>query len=281
MFAKLLKKELRSTLTTMWVISLAVFGASLVGAVLLRILTNYSYQMRNSDSVLVMLPAVLGIAFGAVILALVVYGVGGSLFILYRFYQNKFTDEGYLTFTLPVNAHQHLLSSWLAITIGNVMIAVTLGISVFCIVMFGTAQQGLWNMDMLNELVNVWPVIFRNFWDAITESAGSVAVWYYLAQLIQLLTSPLISIASIVIGAAVAKKHKILAAIGFNYLINTVSNTAITLITSILAVITNFNKSSESMLEVSFILQPVCYIALAVGAYFLSVHLMSKKLNLP
>ena len=281
MFAKLLKKELRSTLTTMWVISLAVFGASLVGAVLLRILTNYSYQMRNSDSVLVMLPAVLGIAFGAVILALVVYGVGGSLFILYRFYQNKFTDEGYLTFTLPVNAHQHLLSSWLAITIGNVMIAVTLGISVFCIVMFGTAQQGLWNMDMLNELVNVWPVIFRNFWDVITESAGSVAVWYYLAQLMQLLTSPLISIASIVIGAAVAKKHKILAAIGFNYLINTVSNTAITLITSILAVITNFNKSSETMLEVSFILQPVCYIALAVGAYFLSVHLMSKKLNLP
>lgn len=281
MFAKLLKRELRSTLTTMWVMSLAVFGGSIVGAVFLRILTNYSEQMRESDSALVILPSVLGFAFGAIVLALVVYGIGGGLFILYRFYQNKFTDEGYLTFTLPVNAHQHLLSSWVSIMIGNVMIGVTLAISIFCIVVFGTAEQGLWNMDLLREIVNSWPDMIHVLWEELRETAGSVVVWYYLTELIQMLTSPLISITSIVLGASVAKKHKILAAIGFSYLISAVTDLVIPMITSIVAVATHFNDASEAVLEVSMYMQPICYLALAVGAYFLSVRLMSKKLNLP
>ena len=281
MFAKLLKRELRSTLTTMWVMSLGVFGASIVGAVILRILFNYSAQMRDSDSALRMLPTVLGLAFGAVILALVVYGVGGSLFVLYRFYQNKFTDEGYLTFTLPVSAHQHLLSSWVSVMIGYAMIGMTLSVSIFCLFVFGTAEQGLWNWEMAERLVNLFPNILRSVWDELKDTTGPVLIWYYVAETVQLLTSPLITIASIVLGASVAKKHKLLAAIGFNYLISAVTEIVIPLFSIIVALFTNLRKGGIAVVEVSMYLQPVCYLALAVGAYFLSVRMMSRKLNLP
>jgi len=66
MFAKLLKKELRSTLTTMWVISLAVFGASLVGAVLLHIPNQFLHVSISETLAQFIPPALLALLVGAV-----------------------------------------------------------------------------------------------------------------------------------------------------------------------------------------------------------------------
>ena len=87
---------------------------------------------------------------------------------------------------------------------------------------------------------------------------------------------------SITLGAVLAKKHKILAAIGMYYGINIV----VGLVTSILDVIPTLTENStyyESYDYTNTILGITIglHVVLTTAFYFISTGLMKKKLNLP
>ena len=103
MLGKLLKYDIKALWKMMLPLILSALGVSVVGTIALRIMVEMSrssVRMENPFSGLFI--ASLGMIVFVAVMGLIAFGVISTVFILYRYYKNLFTDEGYLTFTLPV-----------------------------------------------------------------------------------------------------------------------------------------------------------------------------------
>lgn len=105
MFAKLLKMEFRSTWNVLGILCLSLVGAGLLGGLAIRYLVGASAPKEWLEILCVLV-------ITAAVLFFVVCGAAALIVQIVRFYRSRFTDEGYLTFTLPVTTHQVLLSSF-------------------------------------------------------------------------------------------------------------------------------------------------------------------------
>lgn len=127
MFAKLLKMEFRSTWNVLGILCLSLVGAGLLGGVAIRYLEGASAPKQ-------WLEVLCTLAITAAVLFFVVCGVAALIVQIVRFYRSRFTDEGYLTFTLPVTTHQVLLSSFLTSAVNLIAVA---AVSVIGLVLMG------------------------------------------------------------------------------------------------------------------------------------------------
>ena len=284
MFSKLLKHEWKANWRLLSILSLAVIIAAVVGTIALRVMVNYGDRLSESNSFLNLLLLPLGLLVFVSFLALVVYAAAVLFVLLFRFYKNKFTDEGYLTFTLPVTNHQIFLSSAVNMLIWSV-ISVVLVILLFVVmILIGTSTSGFINMELIRELRSL-KLILPEMAEAYSEILGDS---YGILTLISILISPVynvvLAMTCITLGAVVAKKHKILAAIGIYYGANTVLgilSSAITTVPSLMFIGNDGLASSDLYFTLTMVAQLVIYAAVIVGGYFLSTKLMKNKLNLP
>ena len=286
MFSKLLKHEWKANAGLMGVLSLAAAGVGILGTIALRVLINYGDRIAESDSVFVLLLFPLVLLVGGAFLSLVVYAAAVSFVLLFRFYKNKFTDEGYLTFTLPVKTHYIFLSSALNMVIWMVISMVLVVLLFSVMILCGTATQGLINQDIINNFDSIEMV-----WKGVSSILGEiVGDGYGIIMLLTLIITPIFSVVlsmtCITLVAVVAKKHKILAAIGISY----GASIVLSIISSVVTSLPSFlllGKPNPGMEDfqvfytISGVLQLVIYVGVIVGGYFLSTSLMKNKLNLP
>lgn len=285
MFAKLLKHEWKANGGLLSILSAGALGAGLLGALVLRLLLYIERQNARQDS-FVWGTMGLSSALTFIIIALVAYAFAVQFVNLFRFYKSKFTDEGYLTFTLPVSAGQLFLSSLVNILFWLVVSALVLLAAASMILFIGAAvplKEHSWEIRVvLESVLGIWEEEtanepgYRLF--AVLQSLSGVVTAVYTVVLLM---------TSIVIGCVLAKKHKILATIGTYY----VTNFAVGIAESILGVaymiVLGISgefydlQSSAMVLNVTLALSMVLRIGLCIGSYFLSVHLMKNKLNLP
>ena len=279
MFGKLLKYEWRASKRLLGLLTLAALGAGVLGTVLVRLMT-VAESVLEEDAVMVVGVSVLVVGIGFLALTLVAYVIATQIWLAVRFYKNKYTDEGYLTFTLPVNSHEIFLSSLVNYILWTVISALTVIAAVLMVFVFGFAEEGLFNTEGMRTL--------QTFLGSIEEFAGEQVALRAVLRVLQVLTglvsAPVIVMTSITLGAVVAKKHKIVAAVGIYYGINMVTSTLTTMVTTAVSVSsvmagTAFDAETYSMgiLVGQLLLQT----GLAVGGYFVSTALMRKKLNLP
>ena len=116
MFAKLLKMEFRSTWNVLGILCLSLGGPGLLGGVAIRYLVG-------EDAPKQWLMILCTLAIVAAVLFFVVCCAAALIVQIVRFYRSRFTDEGYLTFTLPVTTHQILLSSFITSAVNLIAIA--------------------------------------------------------------------------------------------------------------------------------------------------------------
>ena len=74
---------------------------------------------------------VIGLGITTYIILLVLINYITLFAVLYRFYKNLFTDEGYLTLTLPVTPSQHLLAKTISGTFWVVLSYAVITISIY------------------------------------------------------------------------------------------------------------------------------------------------------
>ena len=209
MLLKLLKYDMQSVSRIWWIMALSVLGMSVVGGVGLKIVTALIEADKFSFLVLMAMLLVI-----ACVMAIVASAVVTELLVFVRFYKNFFTDEGYLTFTLPVSRKDLLLSKTVNALIWTVAQTVLMFVCIFLVVLIGipTSVGG----DFFWELIYTFSVVFAE--------AGLWSVVYVLEILVLILLSMLFSISlihfCITMGAMLAKKAKILAAIGIYYAVN-------------------------------------------------------------
>ena len=284
MFSKLLKYEWKASWRLLSILSLAAIGAALVGTIALRVLVNYGDRLSESNSHLTLLLMPLSLLVFVSFMVLVIYAAAVLFVLLFRFYKNKFTDEGYLTFTLPVTNHQIFLSSAVNMLIWSV-ISVVLVILLFVVmILIGTSTSGFINMELIRDIQSM-----EEIWRALAQAYGEIlGDSYGILTLISILISPVynvvLAMTCITLGAVVAKKHKILAAIGIYYGANTVLgilSSAITTVPSLMFIGNDGLAFSDRYFTLTMVAQLLIYAAVIVGGYFLSTKLMKNKLNLP
>lgn len=279
MFSKLLKHEWKANAGLLGILSACALGAGLLGAFALRGIIYMSGQLENENA------AALGIsglssALVFIVVALAAYAFAVQFITLFRFYKNKFTDEGYLTFTLPVSAGQIFLSSFLNILAWLVISGLVVIAAVSMILFIGAAEP-------LKEYVQEIQFAMGNLSGWVEEEMlgepgyRAYCVLASISTVIAPVYSVLLLMTSITIGSVLAKKHKILATIGMYYCINfgvsIVESTLAVVPTIILGMNEEIYVFYASTSAITLLLQ----IGLGIGGYFLSTHLMKRKLNLP
>jgi len=208
MFGKLMKAEWRASrraigaLCAVVLISGALLG--LLGNLLLRE-ENGSWQLPGFVNVLFSLLSV------AAVLAVALSLAASVFYALWRYYRSRFTEEGYLTYTLPVNNHQLMLSSILASVLEILLVGLATVAAVA--VAFGIFAAELpWNeVD--------WGLVWRRFEELLHGLHPVVGdVLLVLLNIVLMCLATLLTLMlAVTIGATAAKKHPVLLAIAVYY----------------------------------------------------------------
>ena len=279
MLLKLLKYDMQSVSRIWWIMALSVLGMSVVGGVGLKIVTALIEADKFSFLVLMAMLLVI-----ACVMAIVASAVVTELLVFVRFYKNFFTDEGYLTFTLPVSRKDLLLSKTVNALIWTVAQTVLMFVCIFLVVLIGipTSVGG----DFFWELIYTFSVVFAE--------AGLWSVVYVLEILVLILLSILFSISlihfCITMGAMLAKKAKILAAIGIYYAVNMIISFGIQIMTLIFTLMMGaglselLDRAAPMMrggIVAVMLLIACCMMATVSGVmYFLTLGRLERNLNL-
>ena len=276
MFSKLLKHDWKSNSVLLGILSLCALGAGVLGIFVVRGMIRLEKTAENANA------AALGATgldslLSFIVIFLAIYLVAVQFINIIRFYKSRFTDEGYLTFTLPVNVHQIFLSSFLHILLWLVISVAVVIASAFMIIVIG-------GWETLQEAAGILQDNLTDTSDTLANYPGyeTYQLLSTIATICSVVYNLVLIMTSITLGAVLAKKHKILAAIGMYYGINIV----VGLVTSILDVIPTLTENStyyESYDYTNTILGITIglHVVLTTAFYFISTGLMKKKLNLP
>lgn len=274
MFGKLLKHDLRALFKHWWIGAVISFAISVLGGVCLQIV-DVDYTEHESLTQL----GALGLFFSVV--AIMMLPVFTEVLAIIRYYKNFFSDEGYLTFTLPVKKTS-LLDSKLAATF-----IFTVGAALMTVINFSTllavgVPEHFFDSMILEYL---WKVI-----KAVYGKLGFYGVPYTILGLLTVIALVLISIlfvfVCITVASAIAKKHKVIAAIGIYYGANICLSLAAQIMSfgGVPTVLTRISELEAAQVKLAglFVMTGVLGIMMLVfsGLYLLLVYLLDKRLNL-
>jgi len=287
MFKKLLKYDMMAVWRLWWLAVMIVPIASVVGSVMLRFIITGTENgaFEGHISRLLFIGALLSVF--ACIVAIVLSFILTMVLIYVRFYKNLFTDEGYLTFTLPVSRKQILLSKTLNAFIWYVLHGLLIGTAIFLFILFAVPPEG-------NGLINT--EIFKVIGEMFVDLWNIMGAWLLviLAELIIfILLSTLMGIAlfhiSITVGSVIAKKAKILASVGIYYVFNMVLSllSQISIYVFIFLIgpgLSNFEILTDAegwgMISLLFVIGIAFVGVITALLYNLTQHLLDRKLNL-
>ncbi len=273
MVKKLLKYDFRSVSRLVFPFTLAVFAASLLGTVALKtmiLITDDGFQPPWPAVVSIIIGGICVILIIATGLAIIAFSTGTVIMSYARYYTNCFTDEGYLTFTLPVKTstqlHAKIINTFLWFLYSGF-------ISVFCvffILSFGTSSA-FFNTEIYKTILDILKSVFF-------EDLHLYIIEYLFLGLLGVLYNIVLIFACITIGSIVAKKQKVLAAIGIYYGTNLILSIPMNIFSVFILML---NENNPAFIPHAYcILYSILFIVLGLVAYFFCRHLLQNKLNL-
>lgn len=288
MLKKLMKHDFRALSRTLFPLQIGILGGGLVATLLTALTIRLGQNSANTGGSALLRQLIMGVSATASVLigvAIMASALVTLLLICYHFYRSFLANEGYLTFTLPVSTSKliwsKLLTGMLWTLINGVVIMVTL--LVFSV--FGTTTDSFANMEVLHA--------FRLFFTEVLPQAAAyinvplMAVEVVVIGVLALAAQMLQIYFAIVVGGQVAKKHRILAAIGMYLLINMGVGIISTSFMSLMAFGEGVaSMALETVQDVSRFMTSVfgwygvLFAGLAVLFFFLIRSIFKKNLNL-
>lgn len=209
----MLRKLLKYDMQSIWKIFLFLAGTVLLlsplGGLAIR------FMIQNESETLILLSVFSGFFLFINVMAIMAFSVIIAIMLYVRFYKNFFTDEGYLTFTLPVKRSTLLASK----TINAVIwMLATLGVCILCVL----------EIILIAIPRELWETLPPNFWEMLQIRFSAWWLLYVPLVIFAILAVLWCSVSifqfCITTGAVIAKRYKLLAAIGIYYLFNMVSS---------------------------------------------------------
>lgn len=268
-----------------WILALTAIGASFMGSFVLRYLISNFLNSDVSFAIKFMAINFLAVVAITIIAAFIVT----QIFIYVRYYKHFFTDEGYLTFTLPVSRRDLLLSKMVNAFFWTVASYL---LSFLCVLIFAIFSPPA---EIGGPFIN--PIVFEKIGNAIVvawkeSGLGLIifAVLWLATQTFSLIYSISLGYFCIALGSTIAKKHKIMLAIGLYYAISIavsiVKNYLQTLFVTIIpdgldVYLEGASDATVFFAEVIVTAIPCCMMAaLAFAAYSATRTCIERKLNL-
>lgn len=273
MLGKLLKHEWKAV----WKIPTILIGALLV----LAFLAGLEFASPVWESGLEGLDVLIVMTWLVFYFAVIGVNIGIILYLAVRFYKSMFTDEGYLTHTLPVTARQLLISkilpiaAWIFLSMAGTLVSILI-VAGMAMLFFSRENYIGWS-DLAEAFVRLWQ-----------EINGSIGIGFhaFMAGILFMLLSGIVYGTMMIIGSVsigqMVNKHKVLGSIGAYFAMNT----AVQVVSMVIVMPVMFRSMYSGNTNVFAILAPTYWImgglecVIAVGLYFLSEYLIGKRLNM-
>jgi hypothetical protein len=286
MFAKVLKYDLRFIAQKWWILAVSVLGGAIPAALLVRMLAADGGEAP-------LLTALLGVcaAFYLFTYAIVFFCSPAvtALLLYWRFYAHFFSDQGYLTFTLPVKRRTLLLSK-----LTNEMIWYVANFLLMLVAFFLFAWLA---MPATEQYPVLNPIILISVGDIFSSAWRAVGAWTvaYVAEALLLLLAYVLFSSCLVqfcitVGAVIAKRHKLIAGIGIFYgvqaALGTVGQLLLTLLGGLLieglqVLLQDATRDAVcGVIALILLIFVLLFGALAVLTYCFTENNLDKKLNL-
>ena len=279
MLGKLLKHEWKAV----WKVPVLLIAILMV----ISVMAGLTFALPIWDSEWIGLPLSGVMMIIVYYIALIAVGIGITIYFAVRYYRNMFTDEGYLTHTLPVTTHQLLLNKVITMSAWNLIGVVAVGVSL--VLFFGLMFLSLASKDssFARDFVEALSELKEMEHFHISRGFGSFLASTAFMMVVSSVSGSMILIASITLGQMV-HKHRVLGSIGAYFAINTIIqgiNMVIMFPLMVKMTIDNeflysFEESPLALYTIFYMIVSVVYAAIAVGLYFLSEYMIRKKLEL-
>ena len=283
MLRKTLKYDLNAVYKIWLILTVTVLAISFVGGLSLRDIIVSSGEEQFDAFTLFSTFGLIVTVFSIAAYILIV-----ELLVLYRYYQNFFTDEAYLTFTLPVKRRTLFNSKLINAFIWSLANIAVVTAAVLIIMAFAPLNE-----DGTGSLLLF---IFDSLFKTIGQIFELFDAWAYLYTLEALLIalfstvfSTLLIYACITLGCTMVKKYKLLMAILVYYMVNMaisimsyVGSIVMSIITTMSIQILATYSEGQIKVIVFFALMAIAafYLVLCVVAYKFSLSRIEKNLNL-
>ncbi len=264
MFSKLLKHDCRAVFKHWWIAAVSSVLFAILEGVCTSIL-DVSYTTHTG------IQAVASILLAFSEIALVFFPTLAALLMFIRFRKHFFSDEGYLTFTLPVSKGALLGSKFLTAMIFAAASIILLEIDVIII---GSISEGSL-IEVFEECVDLIKIIYKPY-DFETICIGILVNLILIAAIATFISFFFLCIT---LANMLVKKRRVLLGIGLFY----GTLIALTIFFRIFATsgaldVLHFKTSLQDILGVVLIL--VTIVIFGAGFYLLNLYLLDKKLNL-
>ncbi|MCI8265986.1 MAG: hypothetical protein HFH78_05955 [Lachnospiraceae bacterium] len=215
--------------------------------------------------------------------------LGTTLIVVVRFYKTCYTDQGYLTHTLPVTPHQLLNSKILTAIFTQLLMIFAIILSIFIILQVGIHHVFSFIPDYsYAELRHEFSIVFADILDSFEDEFGlrlGLYIAYLLFYCIVGVISNVITLFGCVSLGQLYAKHRIVGAIAAYFLLQFVMMiigyiTAIPMYTRMLAGTYYDNATVFGIMSPTMNMSLLTTVLLAVVMYFVNLHMMTKKLNL-
>ena len=210
----MLRKVLKYDLGAIWKIWLILSATSValgaVGGVCMRLVENPELNFAFFPIV------ILGLILSFI--GIIAYIVITSILIIVRYYNNFFTDEAYLTFTLPVKRSTLFDAKILTAFIFNTASALVFSVSLCLMLLIWPGADGspmlFYFVQDIKDTLDIFSHMVDN---KIVVWAIVYSVAFVILMLASFIYSTMATFACITFGGTVAKKHKILMSIAVYY----------------------------------------------------------------
>ncbi|MCM1112455.1 MAG: hypothetical protein NC399_04310 [Muribaculum sp.] len=287
MLGKIIKYEWKSTYKLCGMMILAIAGVTLLGVLgfilpfrlLMEDSSAFSDSMTGAVWTMIM---VMSLMIYIVMLVGVSYGM--MIYQGVHFYKTMYSDEGYLTQTLPVTPRQLLVGKTFMAGIWQLLVGVSVMLSVFILIaaMFMSLLDGsVWRelAEMQDEMQDAIQELYPDIGFQIIHTGLS----FILAVLIAPFSSMLVLFGALTIGQ-LSRKYKALMGILAYFgamAVNMVVNYIVQFILAFREILFHLdNPTGMNDLASNYDGTLIVSLIMGVGMYLIAHHILTKKLNM-
>ncbi|MDE6917597.1 MAG: hypothetical protein K2P39_12465 [Lachnospiraceae bacterium] len=280
MLGKLLKYEWRGLRFPFLVMMIVLASTTvLTCSVIYTINPNYNEAITWYSSMALMFSIFL-YYFG-----LIGCSIGLSLIIVIRFYNTCYTDQGYLTHTLPVTTRQILHAKLIAAFVADVLMVLAIAISLFLIIQV-TLHHILSFIPEFTYADLMWEISrgIGEFEEIFGIRIGLYFAYLAIYSLIGTIANIVTLFGCVSLGQLYAK-HRIIGAILAYFIVQFILQVlayfaSLPMYARMLGTSYNSDFSFFGLMSPTMNLMLFFSVALAVFMYFANMHMLTKRLNL-
>ena len=271
MLGRLFKYDMRSLSRFL----LIIHGFVILAALICRIL--FTGRIELTDASIDQNSVSLTLIFIVFFLIIMAVSFGTYIVIAVRFYKNMFSDEGYLTKTLPVTCSQHLISKIIAGSIWAIIDG---------IVLLASAALVMVTPSVINIYAEHKDVIFAEFGLNRPGAMTSYIAVMVLLSLLGAVSSVIMIYCSIAFGQLFSS-HRILGAVVSYFVITMLLSVLATMLMVISGFFTIYGPgvSSANFDFLAYIMSIyktslLLCVGTLIAGYIATYYIMKKKINL-